>query len=84
MGVRLRPAQDEEGNDNLSDSGRLTQGLAFEPLEYIADIRTQSEGRVRMIFKDWAKAKSMHLNPETKQWVGIAPRMALADMKVKS
>lgn len=75
----IRPAQDEEENDILPDPSRLTQGFACEPLKYMADIRPRSEGRARIILKDWAQAESMQLDPVTKQWVDSQSKTALTD-----
>lgn len=58
---------DEEGNLEILDPERLTQGFVCMPEPYRAKITPRSKDRAEVVREEWMEAQKL-LDPVTKQW----------------
>jgi cytochrome P450 len=65
----IRPTVDSAGNLVLPDQDALTQGFVCMPEEFQATIVPRSEGKAKLIRREWEEAEKQCLHPQTKQWV---------------
>lgn len=63
----ILPAKDSNGNEEMPDPSKLTQGFVCLPEPFKAVIRPRSAERAAMVRKMWEEAQ-MELDPDTKEW----------------